>query len=416
MDLLSPLSFALPENPVALWIHQTFGEHSLLAEALVVIVGMSGLVAFASLSAMILVWMERKVSGRFQRRLGPMRTGPHGILQTVADGIKLVVKEWFKPNTADSFTFFLAPFIPMTVSFLILAVLPFSQTMQVADPQLGIVYIAAVQGLGVLAVLLGAWGSNNKYSLLGGLRAGAQALSYEISLLICLLVIVLASGETQLSAIINGQMVDVLQYKADGSAKLDDFGNHTTAAEPWFWGWWIFQLPVAGFIAFIIFLITSTAELNRTPFDTSEAESELTGGYHTEYSGITFSMFFLSEYVNLFTAAALASVLFLGGHLAPIPGLDFIPGFIWLMLKSYALIFVFMWLRWTFPRLRIDQLLNFEWKFLLPASLANLLLAGTVVAIKGSIERYEPEETAVIDEADPAEPAVVVVDEEADDD
>lgn len=382
---------------VGLWVEQELlPGHPLLAQVVNGALGIAALAVFASLTAMFLVWLERKVSGHFQLRLGPMRTGPHGILQTLADGLKLLFKEWFRPNTADPFTYYLAPFIPMTVSFLILAVLPFSPSLQIADPELGIIYVAAVSGLGVLAILLGSWGSNNKYSLLGGLRAGAQALSYEVSLLLCLLLIVLASGETSLSAIVESQ-TRLMPATAGGAA----------GAEPWFWHWWAVKLPVAGFIAFIIFLITSNAELNRSPFDTSEAESELAGGFHTEYSGITFSMFFLAEYVNLFTAAALASTLFLGGYLPPVPWLDFVPGVVWLMLKAYGIIFLFMWIRWTFPRLRIDQLINLEWKFLLPVSLLNLVFAGGIVAVQGYMEQraaVEEEAQATIEAPLPNHP------------
>ncbi len=327
---------------------------NLLSMTINVIIIIIAICAFSSLTAMVLVWMERKLAGRFQRRLGPTRTGPFGLLQTAADGLKLFLKEGFRPNASDPFTYYLAPLLPLTGAFMVLAVIPFGPSMWIADPELGLIFISAIAGLGVLALLIGSWGSNNKYSLMGGLRAGAQAISYEVSLILCFLLIVLASGETNLLNIVEGQQ-----------------GN--------FWNWWIIKLPGAGFIAFIFFIITSTAELNRTPFDTTEAESELTGGFHTEYSGIAFSMFFLAEYVHMFIAAAIGATLFLGGYNAPF---EFLPdGWWWLMAKSYAIIFLYIWFRWTFPRLRIDQLMALEWKFLLPLSLINLVFAGILIAM-----------------------------------
>lgn len=344
------------ENQIGAWVRDYFGD-GWLAWWINAGLCILALVIVASLSALILVYMERKISGHMQRRLGPMRTGFHGMLQTLADGIKLFFKEGFRPKTADFFTYYLAPFIPMTGSFLILAVIPFDQHLQVADPELGIIYVAAIAGLGGFGLILGAWGSNNKYSLLSGMRSGAQMIAYEVSLLLSLLLVVLASGETSLQSIIASQ--------AGG-----------------FWNWWIIKLPVLGFIAFVFFIITSTAELNRTPFDLSEAESELTGGFHTEYSGIMFSMFFLAEYVNMLIAAALATTLFLGGWQAPIAAWD-VPGYgwIWFGLKTSFILFLYIWFRWTFPRLRIDQMMDLEWKFLLPASMVNLLLAGVFLAM-----------------------------------
>lgn len=344
-------------NMIGEYVRDWLGAESWAAWLVNAGISVLALVTLASLSAMVLVYMERKISAFMQRRLGPTRVGFKGILQSLADGLKLLLKEGFKPKTADFFTYYLAPFIPMTGSFLLLAVVPFDQQLQVADPELGILYVAAVSGLGSLGLIVGSWGSNNKYALLSGMRSGAQMLAYEISLLMSMLLIVLVSGQTSLQAIIDSQSGGILH-------------------------WWVFKLPVLGLIAFVFFIIASTAELNRTPFDTVEAESELTGGFHTEYSGICFSMFFLAEYVHMLFAAALATTLFLGGWQAPfvdwnVPGY----GWIWFGLKTFGIVFLYIWFRWTFPRLRIDQMMDLEWKFLLPASMVNLLLAGVFIAL-----------------------------------
>lgn len=335
----------------------------------------NGAIAVASIAALItvvailLIWVERKVCAHIQARMGPTRVGPFGLLQPVADALKLLLKENLKPRSVDTLAYYLAPLLPITGSFLVLAVMPFDSNLQVVDPEAGVVYLAAVSGLGILGVLIGGWGSNNKYSLLGSMRSGAQLFSYELSMVLCMLLVVMASGTGSLRDIVLSQQGDVLD-------------------------WWIFKLPLAGLLAFVLFLISSTAELNRGPLDLSEAESELTGGFHTEYAGMSFSMFFLAEFVNMFAAAGLASTFFLGGFLAPtLPEfwgmgavigplnslLDFVPGFLWFLLKTSVVIFLYMWARWTFPRLRIDHLLALEWKFLLPVSLANLLLAAGLV-------------------------------------
>jgi NADH-quinone oxidoreductase subunit H len=311
--------------------------------------------------AILLIWLERKVCAHFQARLGPTRVGPFGLLQPIADAIKLMMKENLQPRGVDKLAYLLAPLLPITGSFLVLAVMPFDHNLQVVDLNAGVVYVVAVSGLGILGILIGGWGSNNKYSLLGSMRSGAQLFSYELSMVLCMLLIVMASGTASLREIVLAQQGTVMD-------------------------WWIFKLPVAGLLAFALFMISSTAELNRGPLDLSEAESELTGGFHTEYTGISFSMFFLAEFVNMFASAGLGATFFLGGFLAPrfgIPPLDWtlalLPGFVWFFLKVLALIFLYMWFRWTFPRLRIDHLLSLEWKFLLPASMANLLLAATLV-------------------------------------
>lgn len=325
------------------------------------VIAVASVAVLVTVTAIVLVWLERKVCARFQARLGPTRVGWQGILQPIADSIKLLLKENLRPRSVDVLAYYLAPLLPITGSFLVLAVIPFDSNLQVVDPEAGMVYLAAVSGMGILGILIGGWGSNNKYSLLGSMRSGAQLFSYELSMVLCMLLVVMASGTASLREIVLSQQGSILD-------------------------WWIFKLPVAGLLAFVLFLVSSTAELNRGPLDLSEAESELTGGFHTEYAGMGFSMFFLAEFVNMFAAAGLGATFFLGGFLAPHfgigpvdAGLDLVPGWAWFGLKAYALIFLYMWFRWTFPRLRIDHLLSLEWKFLLPVSLANLVLGAGLV-------------------------------------
>lgn len=328
-----------------------------------ILLAIFALLAVVALTPICLIWLERKVCAHFQARLGPMRVGWHGLLQPLADGIKLLFKEVLKPEGADTFLFFLAPILPATSSFLVLTVIPFDHHFQVTDLDAGVLFVIAVSGLNIFGVLLAGWASNNKYSLLGGIRSGAQMLSYEISLALIMLLVVLLSGTASLREIVLTQQGTVLD-------------------------WWIFKFPVFGALAFVMFLISSTAELNRGPFDMVEAESELTGGFTTEYSGISFAMFFLAEFVNMFASAALATTFFLGGFLAPrfgVPGLDgllaSVPGSIWFFLKAYGIILCFMWFRWSFPRPRVDQIMALEWKVLLPINLGLLTLGGLFLGL-----------------------------------
>jgi NADH-quinone oxidoreductase subunit H len=351
-----------PNHPIGDFIRATLpAPWSAIANGALAVAFIAGLV---TVSAILLIWLERKVCARFQARLGPTRVGPFGLLQPIADALKLLMKENIRPRGVDNLAYFLAPLLPITGSFLVLAVMPFDHNLQVVDLPAGVVYVVAVSGLGILGILIGGWGSNNKYSLLGSMRSGAQLFSYELSMVLCMLLIVMASGSASLREIVLSQQGHV-------------------------WDWWIVKMPIAGLLAFILFMISSTAELNRGPLDLSEAESELTGGFHTEYTGISFSMFFLAEFVNMFASAGLGATFFLGGFLAPQFGigpldwfLALIPGVCWFFAKTLFLIFLYMWFRWTFPRLRIDHLLSLEWKFLLPVSMANLLLAATLVTFK----------------------------------
>jgi NADH-quinone oxidoreductase subunit H len=314
---------------------------------------------FYAVVGLVLVYVERKFAAFFQQRLGPNRVGPFGIFQTIADFIKLLLKELLHVNAADQFLFNLAPFIIIIASFMAIAAIPFGANLQAIDFDIGIFYVLAISSLGVLGILLAGWSSNNKYSLIGAMRSGAQIVSYELSVGMSLLTIVVFSGSLQLSEIVSSQ--------ADG--------------------WWIFKGHIPALVAFMVFMVASTAETNRGPFDLAEAESELTAGFHTEYSGIKFAFFFLAEYMNMFILASIAATVFFGGWMPlHIGGLawfnnimDFIPPFIWYIGKTAFVIFLVMWFKWTFPRLRIDQLLTLEWKYLLPINLINIVIAAFVV-------------------------------------
>ena len=326
-----------------------------------VIVGVCVIGLFAMLG-LILVIMERKVSAWMQIRLGPNRVGPKGMFQSLADTVKLMVKEGLTPTGADKLLFNLAPFIAMIVAMLLMAPIAFAKDFQMWDLNIGILYVSALSSVSVIGILMAGWASNNKYSLLGAMRSGAQIVSYELSAGLSVLSIVVLAGSLSVSDIINSQ--------ADG--------------------WWIFKGHIPAIIAFVTFIIAVTAETNRAPFDLAEAESELTAGFHTEYSGMKFALFFLAEYVNVFIVCAIGATLFLGGwmpfHIGHWQGfnhaMDYIPSSLWFFGKTFFLIFVIMWFRWTFPRLRIDQLLNLEWKYLLPISMFNILLV-TAIAILG---------------------------------
>lgn len=322
------------------------------------IIGVLILVVYAIIG-LFLVYAERKVCAFMQNRLGPNRVGPFGIFQTIADLTKLLLVELIPIKNADKLLFNLAPFIVIIASFMAIAAIPFAKGLHAVDLNIGLLYIIAVSSMGVIGVLLAGWSSNNKYSLIGAMRSGAQIVSYELSVGLALITVVILAGSMQLSEIVEAQRT----------------------------GWFIFKGHIPAFIAFIVFLVSSTAETNRGPFDLAEAESELTAGYHTEYSGIKFAFFFLAEYMNMFIVAAIAATVFLGGwmpfHVGSWDGfnhvMDFIPPFVWFFGKTAFVIFMMMWFKWTFPRLRIDQLLTLEWKYLLPINLVNVLAMSFIV-------------------------------------
>ncbi|MCJ7668725.1 MAG: NADH-quinone oxidoreductase subunit NuoH [Anaerolineae bacterium] len=302
------------------------------------------LIVFVLGTLMFINWLERKTVGRFQDRYGPNRVGPLGILQFVADAIKMLTKEDITPANADRVIFNLAPVMVVVPTFLVLAVLPFGRGMVAADLNIGFLYIVAVSSLTTIAILLAGWGSRNKYSLLGGMRVVAQMISYEVPMVLSALGAIMLTGSLSLVSIVEGQ-----------------------SRVPF-----ILLQP----LGFLIYFISAVAEVNRAPFDLPEAESEIIAGYHTEYSGMKYAMFLLAEYINAFIVSAIATTLFLGGWKGPL-----LPPYIWFFLKAYAIYFVLMWLRFTLPRLRIDQLMALAWKFLVPLALVNLLAMGLVLTL-----------------------------------
>jgi len=343
------------------WIDKFLYDNLPAFWAIVVEMTIIGLVVliFYALVGLFLVYAERKVCAFMQNRVGPNRVGPYGFFQTIADFVKLMMKELVYIKNADRLLFNIAPFIIIIASFMAIAAIPFAKGLHAIDFDIGILYVIAVSSLGVVGILLAGWSSNNKYSLIGAMRSGAQIVSYELSVGLSLVTIIILAGTMQFSAIVEGQ------------------AN----------GWFIFKGHIPAFIAFIVFLIASTAETNRGPFDLAEAESELTAGFHTEYSGIKFAFFFLAEYMNMFIVASIAATVFLGGwmpfHVGGWEGfnhiMDFIPPFVWYFGKTFFIIWMMMWFKWTFPRLRIDQLLTLEWKYLLPINLVNILIMAFIV-------------------------------------
>jgi len=309
------------------------------------LIALIGILTFIALNGLILVYVERKVAGFIQRRPGPFEVGPHGLLQPIADALKLVGKQLVMPSGADPLLFWAAPLLSFTPVAICLLPIPFGPHLLGWDVNLGILLVLAFSGLNVLALCLAGWGSNNKYSLLGAARAVAQSVAYEIPLLLSVLCISFTSGSL-------------------------NFADITASQAKGLFSWNVFSQP----LAFCIFFVSALAETNRAPFDLPEAESELTAGFHTEYSGMGFGLFFLAEYSYMIVVSAVASVLFLGGWNGP-----FLSGHWWLLGKIYALILVMMWFRWTYPRVRFDQLLNICWKWLIPLSLINLI--GTALVI-----------------------------------
>lgn len=313
-----------------------------------------------AVAGLFLVLLERKVAAWFQLRIGPNRVGYWGLLQTMADALKLVSKELTGTVKADKFLYNLAPYFVIISSLMGLAVFPFTKEFQAFDINIGIFFLIAISSIGVIGILVGGWASNNKFALIGAMRSGVQTISYELSVGLSLLTMVLLTGTLQLSEIVEIQKN----------------------------GWLIVQGHFPAVIAFMIYMIAGTAETNRAPFDMVEAESELGAGFHTEYSGMKFAYFFLAEFINMFIIAAIGTTVFFGGWLSPFGITESIPwlGIFWFLGKTFVLVFLIMWFRWTFPRLRVDQLLTLEWKYLLPLNLLNIVLMALIVWLNLTIQ------------------------------
>jgi len=315
---------------------------------------------FMCFGPVLYVYAERKISGFMQDRLGPMRVGPYGILQTIADTIKLLFKEAVYPRKVDRKLFVIAPILVNTGAFMPFLVIPLGFRLQGADLNVGLFYVTAIAALSTVGLIMAGWASNNKYALFGAMRSAAQIVSYEIPAVVILLLPIMIAGSLSLQ--------QVVQVQAGGL-------HH----------WLLFRYFPIMPVAFLVFFVSGLAETNRAPFDIPGAESELVAGFHTEYSGFFFAMFFMAEYTEMFVISAVTSVIFLGGYLTPFPGgflqyLGPVPlGWFWLILKAWGLIFVMMWLRWTLPRSRVDQLMHIAWKVLLPIALGLVVVVGGLV-------------------------------------
>jgi NADH-quinone oxidoreductase subunit H len=302
-----------------------------------------------ALNALVLVYCERKFAGHIQRRPGPFEVGPHGALQPLIDGLKLMSKQLLTPDSADAFLFWLAPILSMIPVMLLFMPIPYGPVLTGMEVNLGLLLILAFSSFNGLAVILAGWGSNNKWGVLGAARAVAQTVAYEIPLLLTVLSISFMTGTLNLSEI-------------------------TAQQAGFIWDWNIWKQP----LAFLIFIVAMFGETNRAPFDLAEAESELTAGFHTEYSSMGFGLFFMAEYGYMVAMCSICSVLFLGGFYGPFPGIE---GWWWMLVKTYALLFLMIWARWTFPRVRFDQLLNLNWKWLLPLATFNLLATALIMKL-----------------------------------
>ncbi len=347
-NFLSKFDIMLNNNLPQFWV--------ILIEC--VLVGIAFVAAYAIL-ALILIYVERKITAFFQARYGPNRVGKYGFMQSMSDMIKILLKEIIHIKNIDKLLFFAAPFFMIVASMLTFGAIPFGKSLHAIDFNIGVFYVTAVSSVGIIGVLLAGWSSNNKYSMIGAMRSGAQFVSYELSAGFALMAMVVLTGTMQF-----GQMIEDQRYC-----------------------WNIFNGHLPSLVAFVTYLISGHAETNRGPFDLPEAESELTAGYHTEYSGLQFGFFYLAEYLNMFIIASIAATVFLGGWMPiQISGwhgfnqiMWYIPSYVWFFGKVAVLIFFSLWVRWSFPRLRIDQLLNLEWKYLLPINLVNIFIMVIVV-------------------------------------
>ncbi|BAS27665.1 NADH-quinone oxidoreductase subunit NuoH [Limnochorda pilosa] len=314
--------------------------------ALMAILKAAGVLVFILLNVLFLIWLERKVAGHIQRRPGPMHNGPHGALQTLADAVKLIIKEDIIPSGADKWVFIMAPFVMIAPALMIWVVMPFGPQIIGRDLNIGILYVSAVSSFAILALMMAGWSSNNKWSTLGAMRSAAQMISYEIPLGLALVAIGMVAGTLSLEGIVEAQRSST---------------------------WFLILQP----LGFLVFIVAATAEINRSPFNLPEAESELVAGFNTEYSGFRWGVFFVAEYANLLATSGIAATLFLGGWSGP----AFLPPFVWWLLKTYLFVFIIMWVGWTVPRIRVDQLMELGWKFLIPVGLANIALTGVYVIL-----------------------------------
>ncbi|MFS8492012.1 MAG: NADH-quinone oxidoreductase subunit NuoH [Limnochorda sp.] len=301
---------------------------------------------FLLLNVLFLIWLERKVAGRIQRRPGPMHHGPQGIFQTLFDALKLVIKEDIIPSQADKWVFITAPLVMIAPALMIWVVMPFGPDLIARDLNVGLLYVSAVSSFSILALIMAGWSSNNKWSTLGAMRSAAQMISYEIPLGLALVAVGMLAGTLSLKGIVEAQQERT---------------------------WFLLLQP----LGFLVFIVAATAEINRAPFNLPEAESELVAGFNTEYSGFRWGVFFVAEYANLLFMAGMAATLFLGGWSGP----AFLPPFLWWLLKTYLFVFLIMWVGWTLPRIRVDQLMELGWKFLIPVGLANIALTGVFVIL-----------------------------------
>lgn len=325
-------------------ISAAWGIPALIPRLFIMLAVVGIVIGFISITVMFLVWWERKVSAHIQVRFGPMRVGGwHGWAQSIADGIKLLIKEDIIPARADKWVFVIAPVVVFTTALSCFVVIPFGKSLIISDLNIGILYIVAISSFTVVGIVMAGWSSNNKYSLLGAMRSAAQVVSYEVPLVLSILGVVMLVGSLSMVKIVEAQR------------------------RIWF--------VIPQFLGFLIYLTSAIAETNRLPFDIPEAESELVAGFHIEYSGIRFAMFFLAEYANIFVVSAIATTLFLGGWLGP----PILPSWVWFLGKTYLILFIIMWLRWTLARLRVDQLMGLGWKVLLPLAFLNIGLTGLIM-------------------------------------
>jgi len=317
-----------------------------------VLISVTAIAILGPLIMMYLTLMERKVVGRMQNRIGPNRVGPWGLFQPLADGIKMLTKEDIVPLNADKPVHFLAPILIVGPALLLFAVIPFGRNMTAVDLNVGLLFFLAVSSTTTIAIFMASWGSRNKYSVLGGMRSVAQMISYEVPMVLSVVPVLLITGSLSTRAIVEAQ------------------------AERWF------VFTPWGFFGAVFFFLCTVAECNRSPFDLPEAESEIVAGFHTEYSGMKFALFYMAEFMNVFSGCALTATLFFGGWQGP----GFLPSWLWFFLKTYAFIFVMMWFRGTLPRLRVDQLMGLAWKFLLPLTLLNIFAAGLWYYLSGILK------------------------------